>query len=640
MEEGLYAQILRGLLLPPHQQSMKKNIPALPWRLVVVLGASLISIRLPAEESTVELPPYVLSATRTPAALTTTGTFVDTISAAELARMQLNNLRSALSGIPGAPAFQSGASGGMTSLFLRGSNSNQTLLLVDGIRLNDPNTDYAASLGGMGVCACDSLEVAHGPQSTLYGNEAVGGVLSLRAQRGAGTAMQTASFEAGSFGTVQGAVHAQAGTGPTAYNFSAIGGQTDNERPNNDFTSATYVLRLDHQVSKTTAIGATLRGFLGRYASPGDRFTNDPDSEDRESNRLATVFVDFAPTANLTSKVVLGGQDRRYVSENPGPFGPQVTIVKNRRAVFDGQSTLQAGEQHRVTGGLTAELNHTRNTGFGNINERQQLLAFFAQDEWAPVAHIYLTAGLRSDEHDTFGRATTGRATAAWLSKESHWKLRATYGTAFRSPGFLDLYGQNSFFAGNPHLEAERACGWDVGVDYFFADNRGVLSATWFNIHFRNLIVFDFGVFPGTTANVEAARTKGGEVSGKFALPGAVDVRLAYTYLEADNLSQGNRLLRRPRHSGSLDVWRDFGRGFSAGTGLAFAAGRQDVNAATFATIDAEDYVVVRVYGAWQTSPRVTLKARVENLLDEKYEEVHGYPQLGVGAFAGVEWKF
>ena len=177
-------------------------------------------------------------------------------------------------------------------------------------------------------------------------------------------------------------------------------------------------------------------------------------------------------------------------------------------------------------------------------------------------------------------------------------------------------------------------------MDYFFTGNRGVLSATWFDTRYRNLIVFDFGVSPGTTANVERAETKGIELAGKFALPGAVQVRLAYTYLEAENLTQHTRLLRRPRNSWSIDLWRDFGHGFSAGTGLAFADDRTDVNAATFANIQGEDYTVVRVYGAWQVNPRLAVKARIENALDEHYEEVHGYPQLGIGAFAGVEWKF
>ncbi|MDB6116218.1 MAG: btuB 1 [Lacunisphaera sp.] len=586
------------------------------------------------------LTPYVVAATRTPIAVTTAGTAIDSISSDELARMQVTSLLGALHNVPGAPAFASGASGAITSLFLRGSNSNQTLFLVDGIRFNDPNTDYAFALGGTCVGACDSLEVAHGPQSTLYGGEAVGGVVSLRGARGTGVTHGSAAAEAGSFGTVQGALNAQAGDKTSAWTFSAAGGHTDNERANNAFDSATYSLRFDRRLSADTTIGATWRGFIANYGDPGDRFTNDPDNEDRESNQLATVFADLTHGPDLTSHVVLGGQDRRFVSDNPGPFGHQVTLVQNRRAVLDWQSTYTANAQHRITGGFTGELNTTRNTGFGDIDQRQKLLAFFLQDEWTPVERLYLTAGVRSDDFDTFGRATTGRVTAAWLTNDSRLKFRASYGTGFRSPGFLDLYGQSAFYAGNPNLKAEKARGGDAGVDYYLAHDRGTLSATWFQTDFDNLIAFDFSVFPGTVKNVGRARTQGLELATKLDLPGAFKVRFAYTYLEATDLTANARLLRRPRHSGSLDLWHEFGGGFSAGTGLAWVADRMDVNAATFATIRGEDYTVVRVYGAWQATPRLAVKARLENLLDEKYEEVNGYPQTGFGAFAGVEWKF
>jgi vitamin B12 transporter len=638
-----------ALLLPPHQQIMNHSTTASLRRLLPVqllpglrlasVGFALALTGFAQNAEPEKLPDYVLTATRTPVALTTVGSAVSHISGADLARMQLTGLRSALGGAPGAASAQSGAAGGIASLFLRGSNSNQTLFLVDGIRFNDPNTDYQVSLGGLCVSGCDNLEVAHGPQSTLYGGEAVGGVVSLRGQRGTGEGSGTVAVEAGSFGTVQGALSAQAGNERRAYTFTVSGGHTDNDRANNEFDSVTYALRLDRRLSQDVAFGATWRGFVGRYGSPGAAIgfgANDPDNEETENNQLATVFADLTHAPGLTSHVIVGGQLRRYVSDS----GTSETIVKNRRAVLDWQSTYVLNEKHRVTGGLTAEANHTRNTGFGNIDERQSLLAVFAQDEWTPVERVYLTAGLRSDDHDTFGRATTGRATAAWLSKASRWKLRATYGTAFRSPSFLDLYGQSSFYAGNPDLKPEKARGWDGGVDYFLAANRGVLSATWFETRYDNLIVFDFGVFPGTTANVEEARTRGLELAAKFELSGTVKVRAAYSYLEAENQSLGTRLLRRPRHGGSLDVWREFGRGFSAGAGLAFARDRQDVHAATFATIDAEDYVVGRVYGAWQANERLAVKARIENLFDEAYEEVHGYPQLGIGAHVGVEWRF
>ena len=619
---------------------MKAKLPA-SFRRLLILAGSLPAIAAFAQISgTEKLPDYVISATRTPAALTTTGSYVETISAADLQRMQLTSLQSALGGIPGAPTSSSGANGGVTSLFLRGSNSNQTLFLVDGIRLSDPNTDYQVYLGGACVGGCDSIEVAHGPQSTLYGGEAIGGVISLNAQKGNGPAQNTVSVEAGSFGTVQGALTSQGGDAKSSYNFSAAGGSTQNDRPNNDFTSATYALRLDRKINDEVAVGGTYHGFIGKYGSPGDRFTNDPDDSEKESNQLATAFVNFTPVATFNSRVILGGQDRRYEAINPSSFGTSTTLVKNSRVVLDWQNTMQFGEQHKLTAGLTAEENHTVNTGFGQIDKHQQLLAFFAQDEWTPVNHVYLTAGLRSDDFDTFGHATTGRVTAAWLSSNSRWKIRGSYGTAFRAPSFLDLYGKESYYVGNPYLNPEKAQGWDAGVDYFLADNRGMLSATWFDTRFRNLIVYDFGVFPGTTANVERAKTQGLELAGKFTLPGAIEVRAAYTYLQADNLSEHIRLLRRPRHTGSIDVWHDLGNAFSLGVGLAFVSDRQDVDAQTFATIEGEDYTVARVYGAWKATSRITVKARIENLLNEKYEQVNGYPQPGFGAFGGIEYKF
>jgi vitamin B12 transporter len=140
--------------------------------------------------------------------------------------------------------------------------------------------------------------------------------------------------------------------------------------------------------------------------------------------------------------------------------------------------------------------------------------------------------------------------------------------------------------------------------------------------------------------NVEEARTQGVELAAKFDLPGAWKARFAYTYLDAQNLTEDTRLLRRPRHSGSLDVWHEFTHGISAGAGLAYVADRQDVDAVTFATIEAKDYTVVRLYGAWQATQRLAVKVRLENLLDKKYEQVNGYPQLGFGAFGGVEWRF
>ncbi len=607
--------------------------------LVLAAGSALASLHAQIAAQSAELDPVVTTATRTPESLQTIGSAVDVISAADLARRQISSLAGALGGVPGTPLFASGQSGASASLFLRGANSNQTLFLVDGIRLNDPNTDYNVFLGGACVSACDSLEVAHGPQSTLYGGEAVGGVVSLRALPGTGASTAQVALEAGSFGTIQGAVATQGVSGTTAYNFSAQGGHTDNQRVNNSFDSANVTLRVDRRVTERVAIGGTLRWFHGVYGDPGDRYTNDPDNQDREENLLATAFADAKLSEVWTAHAVLGGQDRRFVSENPRVGrATQITVVKNRRAVLDAQTTYSGLERNRITAGLTAEVNHTRNTGFGDINKKQGLFAAFAQDEFSPVDDVFLTAGLRNDDFDTFGRATTGRATAAWLLAQRTVKLHASYGTAFRSPSFLDLYGQSAFYTGNPNLRPERARGWDAGADYYLPQKRGTLGATWFQTDFTDLIAStpDFR----SEENIQRARTRGVELSAQTSLPGVVQLRLGYTYLEADNLSAQARLLRRPRHSFSSDLWREFVHGVSAGAGVAFVAGREDVDARTFRTIEGEDYTVARLYAAWQVNAHLGLKLRFENLLNEKYEEVNGYPALGFGAFGGAEWKW
>lgn len=609
------------------------------WTALAISAAAAGAVARAQATAPAQLAPYVTTGTRTAADPRTVGSMVEFFSAEELARRQVTSLAGALGSASGTPLFASGGAGATTSLFLRGSNSNQTLFLVDGIRLNDPSTDYMVFLGGACVSACDSLEIAHGPQSTLYGGEAVGGVVALRAQRGAGAASGRVSVEAGSFGTLQGAVAAQGESGANAFNFSAQGGHTDNDRANNEFDSQNVTLRLDRKVSDRVALGGTARWFHGVYGDPGDRYTNDPDNETRESNFLATAFATLTLAPHWTAHTVLGGQDRRFVAESPrAGAATAITVVKNRRGVLDAQTTFTGIERHKLTGGVTAEATHTRNTGFGDINEKQTLLALFAQDEFSPVEDVFLTGGLRSDDFDTFGRATTGRATAAWLVAQRAVKFRASYGTAFRSPSFLDLYGKSAFYQGNPNLRSERARGWDAGVDYYLPANRGSLGVTWFETDYKDLIAStpDFR----SVYNIQRAETRGVEVAGQLAITAATRIRASYTYLEADNLTAGTRLLRRPRHRGSLDASHDFGRTVLVGAGVAFSAQREDVNARTFRAGDHEDFTVARMYASWQVSDRLAVKARLENLLDEQYEEVNGYPAVGFGAFGGIEWKF
>ncbi len=612
------------------------SAPAIPSRVLTP----------PSGDEAQQLEAYITTATRTPATHPALGSAVDAITTQDLADQQLHSVSDALAFALGTPVFSSGAPGSTTSLFLRGANSNQTLFLVDGIRMSDPNTDYQTFLGGASFAAHEKFEVARGPQSTLYGADALGGVIAMRLLPGAGPARSAALLEAGTFGTVRGAVASQGAQGGGAWNVSLQAAHTDNERANNALDTINVAMRLDRQVARTASVGTTVRWYHGTLGSPGDRFTDDPNNQDTDSNLLATVFGELT-FPDWTARITAGGQERRYVNDTPAPNPPwnspaQKNVVLSRRGVLDAQGSYTGLDRHRLTVGATAETSHTRNNGYGAIDQRQQLFAVFAQDEFTLSEALFLTAGLRHDDFDTFGSATTGRATGAWFPVPRRLKLRASYGTGFRAPSFLDLYGRDAFYVGNPQLTPERNRGVDAGVDYYLPHRRGTLSATWFRSDFRNLIQYDFAVFPSTVVNLGRARAQGVELAARLGLGLRTDAAVSYTYLQAEALNPAGRtaLLRRPRHSVSASVTQRFTDAFTAGVGLNHVGQRPDVDAATFVTVTNPDFSVVRLYAAWQATPRLTLKARLENALDQEYEAVNGYPALGLGAYAGIEWRF
>jgi vitamin B12 transporter len=587
-----------------------------------------------------QLPTYVVVATRTPEDVRTLGSSADVVTPGDLEREDLESAADALGLVPGITALPNGARGSDVSVFTRGADSDQTLFLVDGIRLNDANTDYAVVLGGSRLGATDTIEVARGPQSTLYGSEAVGGVVSIEAQKGSGDPSSELILGAGSFDSASASLSAQGARDGWAWSLTGSGSHTANDRPNNAFDGANLVLRVDRDLVPGIAVGATLRGFDGRYGDPGDIYTNDPYAWETESNWLGTVFADLKPAPDWTARITLGGQDRRYVSfdELPGVYS-ETTLVENRRGIVDSQATFSGLAGQRLTAGFTAEAETTRDNGYGDIDQRQTLFAAFTEDQWHPAEGVYLTAGFRFDDFDTFGNAETGRVTAAWLSPGKLLKLRASAGTGFNAPSFLELYGVSTGYSGDPDLKPERSRGGDAGIDLYLPGASGTLSATFFRTDTSNLIVYDFSVYPGTTANVGRARSDGVELELKWRPAAGLECRASYTYLDASDLTDGTRLLRRPRNSGSAEVWKDLGGGWSAGAGLVVVAGREDVDAQTFLTVDDPDYAVFRLTSAWKATPRLTVRARVENLLNKKYAPVNGYPALGAGAFGEVVLK-
>jgi vitamin B12 transporter len=614
---------------------------------LTVLAVLTIPPVLPAQSrDSTRLQEIIVTANRAPTPITALGSSADVIGAAELYRRQMHSLREALGLVPGGAPLASGAPGGVSSIFMRGASSSQTLLLVDGIRVNDANTSYGSFLGGADAAGLGRLEVVRGPQSTLYGGAAMGGVVSIDAARGGGPGRAEIELEGGSFSTWRGGLTLAAGSDRSGVSAAMTANGADNQRHPNGWDQRTELLRFDQWVLSGVSVGATFRGLQQRYASPGDiRSSNTtPDGTTIFENHLGTVWIEAIGSSAWRSRLVIGGQEQ--FTQGTGRFngGSEFKFnLANSRRVIDWQNSVRLSPRLLVVAGVNREWSTA--TADGDPKD-ERLWASYAEARVSPIAPVTLTAGLRSDDYTTFGRAVTWRVTGAWNLAGTATKLRASYGSGFMPPSLAARFG-SVFQEPNPAIRPERSRGWDAGLDQGLFGGKGLVSATWFRNSFRDLIVFQGADFPalGREVNLDRARTSGVELSGRL-VAGAVDARMAWTILSARSLSATDpeemSLIRRPRHALSADLGIAMTPKATAGAGVVAVANRQDTNFNSFPSepVNPGDYALVRVYGSYDFSAHLTIRVRAENLLDTRYEPVYGFPGLGRSVLVAAAVRF
>ena len=590
----------------------------------------------------IQLEDYVVTAARTPQDPDNVASSVTVITSAALADHQLNTLGDALRSVPGVNVLQTGGNGGVTYLSLRGDKNAQTLVFVDGVRFNDANSTSQGWLGGFSPGAHDRIEVLRGPQSTLYGGAAMGGVVSIGLAPGSGAPSGSVDFEAGSFGTSRGIVSSQGELKSFAYSFTASGLDTDNDRPNNNARLQNYALRLDYQATANLAVGGTVRYLDSYYKDPNDiRTTNTtPINNNYLQSTLGTVFAEITPSEVWRSRLTAGYQRQLY--DNDGSFSgfasPYSTDTK--REILEWQNNFQFTDTVTAVAGASHESSEFSD---GASYPDDQSRGVYTQGEWAPLKGLRLGAGVRHDEYYSFGGATTYRLTASELVAATGTRFHATYGTSFLPPSITQRYG-SAFTVAAPGIQPEESKGWDAGIEQTLIEKKLTVDVTFFRNDYKNLIGYQGAIFPalGTFQNIGQARTQGVETSLKAELSKQVTVTTAYTYLDAQDEVARTRLDDRPRHTFSANVdWTPV-EAWLIGAGVQGVADRRTTNFNTFPTtkVDQTGYTVFRLYTRYQATQRLMLHARVENVFDANYEETYGFPSAGAAVFAGAEFKF
>ncbi|MFM7350029.1 MAG: TonB-dependent receptor plug domain-containing protein [Erythrobacter sp.] len=602
----------------------------------------------------------VVSATRSGAALLPenyTGS-VTVITSEQLEQRQVRDIADVLRDVPGVALA---GVPGQTQIRLRGSEANHVLVLVDGIEVSDP---FAGEFD-IGTLVADvggRVEVLRGPQSALYGSEAIGGVVAYRTASGRDLAGLAARIEAGTQGTINGALrYGASGAGwdaalsgvvvSTDGQPNARGGTRDIGRDSYTFcgkgsvaVSDTLTLRAAGRFIRTNGLfndqdfNPRSRTFGFVIDSPDTRFTNEA-----LYGLIGARLETFGGT--WTHDLSLQGAD--ITRDTFGPFG-RSNSSKGDRLKASYVSAVTLAERHSLTFAADYEKEGFRNTTPGGFafNGRRAIEQFGLVGEYRYSGEaLDLSAAIRHDLNDTFRDATTFRVGAGYRLAEDT-RLRVAAGSGIKNPGFFELYGfVDGRFIGNASLRPEKSKGWEVGLDQRLG-GVGTLAVTYFDSRLEGEIFTTFPPpnFIATPANrTTTSKQRGLELALAARLAEGLSLDATYTYLDAKE--NGREEVRRPRHiaSGAL-TWTAPGDAVSAALVVRYN-GRALDDAFTdpsFVPVRVRlgDYTLVNLNARVKLTERIGAFARVENLLGERYEQVFSFVSPGRTAAVGVEARF
>jgi len=644
-----------------------------------VIGGCLALIACCVSAVAAELTPTpetVVTATRVPTPVVDIPAGVTVIDRATIEQRDYTVLTQALSAIPGVRVSQSGGYGGNASVFVRGTNSNQVLVLRDGMPLNDSSDSSGAFNFGVDTLAdVERIEVIRGPMAALYGSGAIGGVINLISRQGHEPGLHVTGELAGGYSRqVEGNVNASGIEGPFDYSatFQGLTQRGYDATPQrmsiytgvpDSFSAAVGSLNLGYTPTDGTRLSLFLRARRAVFGfdALGNPTFDDSNSTGNDVSLLGRIGVTsklFNGTYETGAFLGRLQEDRHYTEAlNPLDLNQQSNDSRYHgyRTDLQWNNTVHLSDLVNVpwqsATDLTFGFEHIADTV--NVKVNQSFFgSVFAQSAKASMIDQALYVGLQST---LLERVTlTGQIRQDWVAGDVPftWRLgavldvpevatrfKAAYGTAFRAPALFDRFGVDSFgFIGNPNLKPESAQGWEVG----FNTTIGPVSfgATYFNEQIQNLIVAVFAPVD-TVVNVGSAHIQGVETEFTLRLADWLAVQASYTFTDAQNASDGSRLLRRPLNAAAVNATITPLPGLTIAPELLLTGAFRDFlvdngGNATATIVSSQHGVIANLVVTYDVAPHVQLFTNAQNLFYSRFEPVNGYQTPGTSVVAGV----
>lgn len=624
---------------------------------------ALVASPAAAQDSPAQLgPDVVVSASRVPLPARETGSAVTVLTDRELDERGVRVVSDVLRDVPGVAVGRSGGVGSFTQIRIRGAEGNQTKVLIDGIDVNNPASSSEFDFGNMLSADIARIEVLRGPQSALYGSDAIGGVINIVTKRPGLGWSGTARGEIGSFATKNTLANLGYGTDKgyfslTHNGISAHGTSVADARNGNGeadaYRNATTRLKAGLQPTERLNIDAVGWDVTSHRESDASAAgINITDGEDASSSheRYGIVKARWTPLGDgwehiLRAAYGEAGTDFLNSSRRRTflTFGTRTKFDYQTNYTFRTEGTANA--EHTVT--FAAE--QQRETQLSASSTRQATAissrGYVGEYRVSLWDHLFLSAGLRYDDNDPlFPDQTTWRGTAAYIYDPWNMRVHASLGRGVKNPTLFELFGSTTNFTGNPNLRPEESIGADFGVEKTLLDGDLIVDATLFRNRFK-----DFITGSGNTAvNVSGTSQADGLELTAVARPLAdVKITAGYTFTYAQD-ANGSTPIRRARHLGSLHGtygFKAWNRPARAGLGLRYNGDQKDTITDNFSTSAKHDdrlngYGLVNATFSWDVAENVEFFARGENLLDKHYQDVFGYGAPGLGVFAGLTVRF
>lgn len=574
-----------------------------------------------------------------------TGQAISVVDRARIDELQSLSIADALRTVPGATVAQRGPVGSQTSLFLRGGNSSQTLVLIDGVKVNDPSSPNAAfDFGSLLSGNTGRVEVLRGPNSIVWGSQAIGGVVNIESVRSASGFAATGAIEYGHADSVIARAGVSGGTerieasfGATHYRSDGISAMSGgSERDPSRITALNGRIKLH----LADGIAIDLRGYYTDARIDFDSaFSGGANARPVANNQqfvgYAGLNFDLAG-GRWRNRVAYSRTHLDRVGTDPVVFSFNNYVVEGAIDRFEYRTSYDIADAATLTGGIEHERisASTSYEGFDPDRASNRVTGAYAQLTLRPVTGLTLTGGARHDDYSVYGGHTTLGGNLAYTPNGGATMLRATYGEGFRAPTLTE--GQPPY--GNSALKPETARNVDIGVEQSLIGGAVRASVTWFSRRSTNLIVYSFAA--GRSENIGKAEAEGFEF-GLAAEPTArLRVAANFTITDAFNRSganAGKRLELRPQHVGYVSVDWDGPYGVKLGMDLRLAGDSFD-NAAN--TVRLDGYAVASLRAAVPVASGIELYGRVENLFDAGYVTVAGYSTYGRAGYAGVRARF